>query len=192
MKLTKSQFKSLVKEVLREELSKNYRNKSLKEDLEQEFLTGDDLRETVDEEMGFIYDELGEDVSFDDAYEYIIADCEEAGIQYDPDELESILGEYFDLDENLSSKTSIKESDESDKDEWFEISNLDDLIKFSEGTRWIFSCLDKEAAEHYYKGFTKNGEKFYGKGEGDSRQLKTVSSDGKVFGPYDIENHKVK
>ena len=69
-----------------------------------EYYSGDELRQAVAEEMEFMLDQLGENVTLDVACEYFMELCAEARITFDRKELEAILRDEYGITETLNSK----------------------------------------------------------------------------------------
>lgn len=66
------------------------------EDAEGSYITGEDLRVAIDEEMPFIRENIGENGTLDDAVNDFMLACEEANKSADRSEVETILADYFD------------------------------------------------------------------------------------------------
>lgn len=87
-----------------------------------EYYSGDELRQAVAEEMEFMLDQLGENVTLDAAYEYFMELCAEARITFDRKELEAILRDEYGITEGL------KESASSDYDTNSQLESIDVVI----------------------------------------------------------------
>lgn len=65
------------------------------------YISGDELRQAVAEQMEFILDKLGENITLDIAYKDFMELCAEANISFDRKELEAILRNEYGLTETF-------------------------------------------------------------------------------------------
>ena len=93
--------------------------------------------------------------------------------------------EEFELEE--PTMESLNESN----DGWRELPTFEDVAEFGKGSKWSV-CPDFDPnAKYYFDRYTKDGNVFVGKGEGDNRVLALKKPDGTIFNAYDINDRNV-
>lgn len=128
-----------------------------------ESYSGDELRQAVAEEMEFMLDKLGENVTLDAAYEYFMELCAEARITFDREELEAILRDEYGITESLNSKKSLNANIGKQLTEAVSKNSLIKWLKnhadqdvsaedFNTLVDNLWSVIEKENAERKYYG----------------------------------------
>lgn len=96
--------------------------------------------------------------------------------------------DYSYIDELVKKYSSQVKVNEDVDGGWRELPTFEDVKEFGKGSKW---CVAGEDGEYYFNAYTRHGEVFVGRGEGEDRVLALKKPDGTIYKKFDINDNAV-
>ena len=83
----------------------------------------------------------------------------------------------------------VKEDLHEDEGDWRELKTVQEVKDFAKDSKWVFANEDSDS---YFDEYTRHGDVFVCRGEGENRQLGLKKPDGTIHHVYDVNDCKVE